>query len=112
MTTKLSKEEFSLEQMIEFIQGSYKIGELTNVTYTDIVRVYGEPSILHYENDEIDGKIQVEWIFQYDSKPFTIYDWKTYDVEYTMETLKTWSIGGLSEDEEFVEYIRNSLEAK
>ena len=112
MTTKLTKEEFSFEQMIEFIQRTHKIGELTNVTYTDIVRVYGEPSILHYENDKTDGKIQVEWIFQYDSKPFTIYDWKTYDLESTMESLKTWSIGGLSEDEEFINSLKNSLGGK
>ena len=109
MITKLTMDNYSLDEMFKFIRNTYKIDELSKVTYDDIVSVYGEPSILHCDNDESDGKIQVEWVFEVNQKPFTIYDWKTFDVDFTMRKLKIWSIGGLSEDEEVVKQLKKSL---
>ena len=109
MITKLTSDKYSLDEMFKFIRNTYKIDELSKVTYDDIVRVYGDPSILHCENDESDGKIQVEWVFEVNQKPFTIYDLKTYDVDFTMEKLKNWSIGSLSEDEEVVNQLKKRL---
>ena len=37
----------------------------------------------------------------WDLKNFTIYDWKTYDERYTVEELRTWSIGGKSSSIDF-----------
>lgn len=112
MITKLSRSDYSLKQMFDFIRGTHKIGELSNVTYKNLNKAFGEPSILHFENAKSDKKIQVEWIFEYNSKHFTIYDWKTFDTDYTLEKLKRWSIGGSSEDKDFVKAVKSRLDSK
>ena len=106
---KMSPTTDSLDTIYRFTTGTFKIASLESVSYDDIVREFGEPSINIPSGD---GKIQVEWVFVFDGKPFTIYDWKTFDRDYTLQELTTWSIGGKERDPEFIEALTESLTTK
>tara|TARA_R110000772_G_scaffold62600_2_gene140680 strand:- start:1355 stop:1678 length:324 start_codon:yes stop_codon:yes gene_type:complete len=78
--------------------GTYKVGSLTEISYWDLKKAFGEPT---YSTPSGDDKVQKEWVFEFEDKNFTIYDWKTYDERYTVEELRTWSIGGKSSSIDF-----------
>ena len=84
---------------------SWKVGELTNIKYSDLVRILGEPT---YNEESGDRKTQVEWWILLNEKYFTIYDFKTYDREFTLNGLDVWSVGGSSDPTQLIELI-NSL---
>ena len=109
---KLSDIDFTVPQIYNFINGTHKIASLERVTYDDLVRLYGEPSILHYRDPDTDGKIQVEWVFEFLGNPYTIYDWKTFDRDYTLQELNRWSIGGRGKDIHFFETLRSEFSPK
>lgn len=71
--------------------GTHKLASLQNVGFTDLVQMFGSPT---FKEPSGDNKVQVEWVIKHDNSVYTIYDWKTYDVIYTLEELDTWSIGG------------------
>ena len=53
----------------------------------------------------------MEWVLEItddegNTKQFYIYDWKTYDLNYTKTKLKTWNIGGVSSPTILQEYIK------
>ena len=106
---KMSPTSDDLTSIYKFVTGTFKISSLQNTSYYDIVRVFGEPSINQPSGDD---KTQVEWVFVFDGKPFTIYDWKTFDRDYTLQELTTWSIGGKERDPEFIEALTESLTTK
>ena len=83
----------------------WKVGELTDIKYSELVRILGEPT---YNEESGDGKTQVEWWILLNEKYFTIYDWKTYNREFTLNGLDVWSIGGSSDPTQLIELI-NSL---
>jgi hypothetical protein len=72
------------------VNGTYKIGSLDGLYFRDLVAKLGDPSVVGSDDD----KVQYEWIMKFEGEIFTIYDWKTYDAEYTEYELTTWSIGG------------------
>ena len=72
------------------VNGTYKIGSLKGLYFRDLVEKLGEPTVTGSGDD----KVQYEWIIKFEGQIFTIYDWKTYDQEYTEQELTTWSIGG------------------
>ncbi len=72
------------------VNGTYKIGSLDGIYYRDLVEKLGQPTVTGSGDD----KVQYEWIMEFEDQIFTIYDWKTYDAEYTEYELDTWSIGG------------------
>ena len=87
----ITKEQFQMfDNNTNIADGTWKIGSLTNVFFRDLVEILGKPSIVGSGDD----KVQYEWIMKFEDKVFTIYDWKTYDAEYTKNELDTWSIGG------------------
>ena len=88
METKTQFQVF--EDDTQETNGSYKIGSLNGIYYRDLVNKLGEPTIIGSGDD----KVQYEWIIKYENRIYTIYDWKTYDAEYTEYELDTWSIGG------------------
>jgi hypothetical protein len=69
-----------------------------NCTYQDLVRALGEPT---YSTPSGDNKVQKEWVVKYNGEVFTIYDWKTYDEEYTMNELDQFHIGGKTDAYDF-----------
>ena len=109
---KLTEFDYTLDELFKFITGTYKIATLQNATYDDIVRYFGEPSIYYNTMNTRDGKVHVEWIFEYNGQPFTIYDWKTFDRDYTLQQLDRWSIGGKQPDPEFFNALQNEFSPK
>jgi hypothetical protein len=78
-----------------------------NLTYNQLVEVLGEPT---FKEESGDGKTQKEWVVEFkdewgDKNVFTIYDWKTYDVEYTMNELNRFNVGGKTSAYDFINYL-------
>lgn len=82
--------------------GTHKVGSLNNITYSELVEILGEPT---FDEPTWDEKTQVEWIVEYNNVLYTLYDWKTFDDEYTKNELTVWSIGGKTDPTELIEYI-------
>ena len=86
------------EEAIDLINGTYKVGSLTGISYWDLNNTFGKPV---FDEASGDDKVQKEWVFDFEGETFTIYDWKTYDERYTVEELNTWSIGGKTSSIDF-----------
>ena len=85
------KEQFQVfDNYTDVADGTWKIGSLNGIYYRDLVNKLGQPTVIGSGDD----KVQYEWIMKFEDQIFTIYDWKTYDAEYTEYELDTWSIGG------------------
>jgi len=87
--------------------GTYKVGSLVGVTYWDLKYALGNPS---FDEASGDDKIQKEWVVKYNGEIFTIYDWKTFNEEYTVCELKLWSIGGKTDPSEFEAEVLSKIE--
>jgi len=77
----------------------------TKATYKRLVEVLGPPT---FSEASLDNKTQVEWVVKFKNDYFTIYDWKTYDREYTMNELQIFHVGGKTD----ALYFINELETK
>jgi hypothetical protein len=89
--------------------GTSLSGYLDNVTYSNLCEAFGEPTCT--PEDSGDGKVNFEWIFEFDGEIFTVYDWKTYDPEYTKNQLTRWNVGSKYSCTEFVPYIESILKS-
>ena len=70
-----------------------------SATYKQLVAILGEPT---FNSPSGDNKTQVEWIVKFKNNYFTIYDWKTYDREYTLNELSVFHVGGKVDASEFI----------
>jgi hypothetical protein len=77
-----------------------------NATYFQLLEVLGEPTFSDASGDD---KTQVEWVIKFGNSYFTIYDWKTYDREYTLNELDEFHIGGKSNALDFINELENKL---
>lgn len=104
---------------LEAMGASHLLDYLNDVTYDELVSILGEPT---FDTPSGDGKVQKEWVvyftYPYELQGdkvycFTIYDWKTYDEEYTITENRKWNIGGHSKlyGYELIEFIYESLNA-
>lgn len=98
-------EDLAFDQVIN----TYKVGSLVGVTYWDLKRTLGNPT---FDEASGDDKVQKEWVIDYNGETFTIYDWKTYDEEYTVTKLDTWSIGGRTSPYEFEAKLLKKIEVQ
>lgn len=93
------------------VNGTSLVGYLKDVTYQQLESVLGKPT---YDEPSGDHKVQVEWVCNFLGDVFTIYDWKTYDREFTLNELTTFNVGGKnfsgSEVQEFISYIKDKIE--
>ena len=96
-------------QALSVISGTSLSGYLHNTQYSDLIEAFGEPT---FNQESGDGKIQFEWVFEFNGDIFTIYDWKTWDVEYTINELTTWNIGSKVYYGEFSDHIEEVLNSK
>jgi len=97
------------EKALSMIGGISLKGYITGYTYSQIVEVIGEAT---FPTESGDGKVQKEWVIRDGNDVFTIYDWKTYDVEYTTTQLTCWNVGGRIYAGDFIEKIEKKLEEK
>ena len=88
---QMTKEQFQVfDTYDDKVNGTFKIGSLEGLYFKDLVNKLGEPTLI----GSGDNKVQYEWLMEFEGEIFTIYDWKTYDKEYTEQELTIWSIGG------------------
>lgn len=85
--------------------GTHLQGYLQDMTYNQLVEIFGEPTFDEPSGDE---KIQREWVIQHDGVYFTIYDWKTYDLEYTMNSLTCFNVGGKTSAYNFIDAVEKA----
>jgi hypothetical protein len=78
----------------------------TKATYKQLVALLGEPT---FSDASADDKTQVEWVVKFGNSYFTIYDWKTYDREYTMNELQVFHVGGKTDALYFINELENKL---
>lgn len=100
--------------LYRLMTGTYKIAELQNVNYRQLVETLGPPSIAEETGD---GKSFVQWVLNFNENIYTIYDYKTYDEDYTLNELTRWSIGGIGGSTLFTqqlkaEFKQNNITAK
>ncbi len=86
--------------------GTYKVDTLMGPNYSQ-VNFLGDPT---YSSPSGDNKVQKEWVVEFNDELFTIYDWKTYSVYETKNTLDTWSIGGKSSASDLIEYLKIQID--
>ena len=93
------------------INGTYLVGYLEDVNFMDLVTGLGEPT---FDDPSGDDKVQVEWVVKFNGKIFTIYDWKTYDREFTEHSLTKFNVGSKDvsglEVSEFIEFVKGQIE--
>lgn len=77
-------------------------------TYDKLVKAIGEPTFDEPSGDE---KTQVEWVIDFKGDFFTIYDWKTYDRDYTLNDLDRFNIGGKSQAFDFIEHLEKLIKS-
>lgn len=76
------------------------------VTYNQLVNLLGQPT---FPEESGDGKVQVEWVVKFEGKIFTIYDWKTYDRDYTENVLDKFNVGGKDYALDFIDYLESQI---
>jgi hypothetical protein len=87
-------------------QGSSLKGT-TQATYDQLVDALGKPTI---DVESGDCKTQVEWVCEFEGEIFTIYDWKTYDRNYTEHVLDEFHVGGKTYAGEFISKLEEILQ--
>jgi hypothetical protein len=76
-------------------------------TYNQLVEVLGEPT---FNTPSGDGKTQVEWVVEFENNYYTIYNWKVYDREYTLNELDTFNVGSRVNALEFILELNEKIE--
>jgi hypothetical protein len=85
---------------------SWLVGTITDITYNDLVNILGQPT---YNEPSGDNKTQVEWTIEFEGNLFYIYDWKTYNREFTLNGLEIWNIGGNTDPSKLIDFIKSRL---
>jgi len=99
------------ENALKLIGGTSLKDRLIGWNYKQLTVTFGEPTFGKVSSD---GKIQREWVFTRtsDNTVFTIYDWKTYDENYTTSINQNWNVGGKGYAGEFVTDMIQELKKK
>lgn len=77
-------------------------------TYNQLIKTLGEPT---FDTPSGDNKVQKEWVVEFEENIYTVYDWKTYDVDYTMNLLNEFNVGSKVNAEKFIESLTKEIEA-
>ena len=91
------------------INGTSKTNTLRGVTYYELFNTLGQPT---YSDASADSNCQLEWVIEWQDEVYTIYDWKTYDREYTINELNTWIIGSKVPSDDFCHYLVYQVDQK
>ena len=97
---KLEQEEVGNKTTMSSLKGYVK------ATYPKLIELLGEPT---YSEESGDSKVQKEWVVEYEGEVFTIYDWKTYDAEYTINELDEFNVGGKTYAGEFIQALETKI---
>ena len=99
------------EKANQLLGGSSLKDRLVGFNYKQLVAAFGKPT---FDTPSGDDKVQKEWVFQRnsDGAVFTLYDWKTYDENFTTTMNQTWNVGGKVYAGEFVSDLIIELKKK
>lgn len=102
------------QDALRLINGTHLVGRLTGVTFKDLVNTFGEPTFL--PEDSGDGKVNFEWVFDFEEEVFTVYDWKVSE-DYAKHIMGRaeeiqFHVGGKTMPEKFIEYVQREVMAK
>lgn len=99
------------ESALNIVSGTSLKDRLVGFNYKQLVAAFGEPTFPTVNGD---GKVQKEWVFQRksDGVVFTLYDWKTYDENFTTTMNQTWNVGSKVYAGEFVNDLMIQLKKK
>ena len=94
-------------EALEKTTGTFFVGRLFGLMYDDLVEILGQPTFARASSDD---KVQKEWVIEFNDNIYTIYDWCTYDEDYTMDNLKDWNIGGFTsiDTDELINYLKDA----
>jgi len=98
----------TLRHMHDITAGFSRVDTLRDVMYYELVSALGLPTNSYCPEGH---KVTCEWILTFGDKVFTLYDWKTYDRNFTKNYLSTWMIGGESSSMDFKEELTNLIDA-
>ena len=104
------------------LKGYLKYG----ITYNDLVEFLGQPTFL--PEDSGDGKVNFEWVVEFDNgegyiETFTIYDWKTESPEWSKLNTGSesqleewfgsrWHVGGKGYAGTFIDFLEEKIGEK
>ena len=90
------------------INGTSRAGQILDATYNELVSIFGEPT---FSEPSGDSKVQKEWVFMNMStkQVFTVYDWKTFDENFTVNKLKVWNVGSKGAADEFISWVMSKI---
>jgi len=94
------------EMIAPSINGTSLKGYIEGWSYDDMVHVLGKPT---FNEPSGDDKTQVEWVCKFNDQVFTIYDWKTYDRDFTLNQLDVWHVGGKGKATVFIQALERKL---
>lgn len=89
------------------------------ITYDMLVEYLGNPTFM--PEDSGDGKVNFEWVVEFNDELFTIYDWKTVSPEWSKVNTGTkeqalewfggsrWHVGGKTYEGDFIDYIEKEI---
>ena len=94
------------DQAAELSVGTYLQGYINGCTFRQLNELLGEPA---YNEPSGDGKVNFEWVVEFNGEIFTIYDWKTYNAMDSMEGLTTWNVGGTTSASDFIQEVESLI---
>lgn len=101
--TKLHGIDASHESTGTSLKGYLRKG----IKFTDLYKTLGEPTFK--PEDSGDGKVQYQWVLDWNGDIFTIYDWKTYSQDYTLNEYDHWHVGAKTYSGDFEDLIENMI---
>lgn len=102
--------KLSREEALNATGGTSYSTSLKGIKFTDLYKVLGEPTFK--PEDSGDGKVQYEWVIKWNDNVYTIYDWKTYDQDYTLTEYDQWHIGSKVNAVDFKYLIEDMVKNK
>ena len=97
----ISADDFDFKMVIGTSLSGY-----VKATYNQLVSVLGEPTCPEPSGD---NKVQKEWVVKYKGNYYTVYDWKTYDVNYTTTQLDEFHVGSKGYASDFINELQNKI---
>lgn len=71
-------------------------------SYHQLEKLFGEPT---YNEPSADGKVNFEWVIEFNGDVFTIYDYKARNRAFAKYSLDTYNVGGHTDASSFIAFI-------
>jgi len=106
MIKVFNQSQLAQQQAKGLVVGTSLRNKIHGYKFRQLVEVLGQPT---FPYESVDGKTTKEWVVLFNDEVFTVYDWKTFDEDYTTNQLTQWNVGGKTSSNEFVQYLEQKL---